>query len=427
MFCDYAKITVFAGKGGDGAISFLHEKDRPRGGPDGGDGGRGGDIIFAVDPNINTLTEFICKKKFVAPDGEHGGTVDKHGKDGEDLIVDVPLGTIVYEIMPDGQREAIVDFSKKNQTFRIARGGKGGFGNAHFTSSVRQVPQFREIGLEGQKKKLIVELKTIADVGLVGLPNCGKSTFLSVVTKARPKIANYPFTTLEPNLGVMYLGKQNLIVADIPGLIEGASEGKGLGHDFLKHIERTRLIIHFIDIQSLDPVKDYYTIQNELKTFSKVLAKKPFMICFTKIDTVGWKFDDPQIKDYIKDFKKEIKYRGLFFAISSATHSGLDFLTSSIFHKIKTLPIKNIVIVKKAANSSDLPDKYWKIKLEKKGTYRLLGEKIEQFAKITEFDSPEGLSRLKDIIQKMGILSQLQKKGFLPGHTVVIGAKRFIW
>lgn len=427
MFCDYAKISVIAGKGGDGSISFLHEKDRAKGGPDGGDGGRGGDIIFSVDHNINTLTEFLRKKKFIAPDGANGGTNQRHGKNGDDLIVKVPLGTIVYEIKTDGQREAIVDFSQKDQNFRVARGGKGGFGNAHFTSSVRQTPQFRELGLDGQKKKLILELKTIADIGLVGLPNCGKSTFLSVVTKARPKIANYPFTTLEPNLGVLFHGRLSLIVADIPGLIEGASEGRGLGHDFLKHIERTRLIVHFIDIQSLDPIQDYLTIQKELKNFSSLLARKPFIICFTKIDTAGWTADNTDLLSYIDDFKKAIKYRGAIFAISSATHSGLPKLISFIFNKVKQLPAKKLVAIKSIPKTSDTLNLFWKIKKEKKGNYRLLGTKIEQFAKITEFDNPEGLLRLKDIIKKMGIYESLVKKGFLPGHTIIIGSKRFIW
>lgn len=331
MFCDLVKIKIIAGKGGDGALSFLHEKDRPKGGPDGGDGGRGGNVIFQSDENINTLTDFLRKKKFQAPDGKKGMGNNQYGKDGEDLIIKVPLGTIVNEIQSDGTWKPLLDFSSKNQQEIISYGGKGGYGNAHFVSSVRQVPKFRQLGKSGESKKLVLELKTIAHIGLVGLPNSGKSTFLSTITKARPKIANYPFTTLEPHLGVVYQGKNNLIVADIPGLIAGASQGKGLGHKFLKHIERTKLLLHLMDIQSLDPVKDYFTIKKELSDYSLVLAKKPSIVCFTKLDTTGWKSNSKELKEYIKYFKQQIKNRSKIFAVSSSTHEGLKEIIDYIF------------------------------------------------------------------------------------------------
>ena len=288
IFWDEVVIKVKAGKGGDGLVSFRHEKFQPKGGPDGGDGGKGGDIYFEVDPNLNTLSDYNRLKHFDAEDGENGKKSKMKGKDGEDLILKIPFGTVLYQL-PDerGQRgKKLFDFAKKEQVKMILKGGNGGWGNQHFATATHQVPRRANPGQPGQEKWLKLELKLIADVGIIGLPNSGKSTLLSRISNARPKIANYPFTTLVPNLGVVKIGEYTCVACDIPGLIEGASKGKGLGDKFLRHIERTKILVHVIDINSGDILKDYHKIRSELELFNSTLKKKKEIVVLTKIDTL---------------------------------------------------------------------------------------------------------------------------------------------
>lgn len=297
MFIDYVEIYVKAGNGGRGAVSFRREKYVPKGGPDGGDGGKGGDVILVSDPNMSTLLDFRYKRKYIAPNGENGMGALKTGKSGEDIILRVPVGTIVKDKETE---EILFDFVEPYQQFVVARGGKGGRGNTHFKSPTNQAPRKAEPGQPGEERWIILELKLIADVGIVGFPNAGKSTLISVISAARPKIADYPFTTLEPVLGlVQYKDFKSFVVADIPGIIEGASEGKGLGLKFLRHIERTKVLLFLIDASSENPHKDYKVLINELKSYSKELLKKPHLVAISKMDLIP--------EDERKDFEKKIK------------------------------------------------------------------------------------------------------------------------
>lgn len=323
IMTDEVTIRIKAGKGGDGAVSFLREKYRPKGGPDGGDGGNGGSIIFVADNNVNTLTFFDSRKHFEAPNGENGSGKNMHGKEGSDLTLLVPQGTSIFE---DGK--IVIDMTKVGQTFIVTKGGNGGWGNQHFASSIKQKPEWSKLGLPGEEKEIKLELKLIADVGLVGFPNAGKSTLLSVISNAKPKIADYPFTTLEPNLGVVTIYDKEFIFADIPGLIEGASNGRGLGVKFLKHIERTRELLLLISAESENPVGDYQIILQELKSYSKVLAKKRILIAISKSEIIN----GDRRKEIINNFKK-IKITPIFF--SAATRENLDGLLSKIFELIK--------------------------------------------------------------------------------------------
>lgn len=319
MITDEAIIKIKSGDGGDGAVSFLRQKFRPRGGPDGGDGGDGGDIIFIADNNLNTLTYYDTRKNFQAEDGQDGEGRKKKGKDGEDLILRVPVGTIIEE---DGK--ILVDMKSVGQRYLSVSGGKGGWGNHHFATSIKQKPEWSKKGTKGEEKELKLELKLIADVGIVGLPNAGKSTFLSVVSNARPKVANYPFTTLEPNLGVVKMYDKEMVFADIPGLITGASKGKGLGDKFLKHIERTKEILFIISSESQNPVLDYQILKTELNAFSSSLAKKKIILSVSKSEIA----DKNTLSKIKKDFKK-IKITPLFF--SSQTGHGVTELLAEIF------------------------------------------------------------------------------------------------
>ena len=318
MFIDEAKIKVTVGNGGNGIVSFRREKFIPKGGPDGGDGGNGGDIIIVADAHTSDLSQFNRKKSYQADSGQNGMTKNMHGKNAEDLLLKVPLGTQIFQ---DGK--IIHDFLKDEDSIIIAKGGQGGWGNQHFASSIKQTPRWSKNGLAGEDKKISLELKTIADIGLIGLPNAGKSTLLSVITNARPKIADYPFTTLEPNLGAIKMKDKTLIIADIPGLIEGASKGKGLGVKFLKHIERTKVLAHIIDAMSDDVVRDYKTIRKELKEFSAKLVKKEEIVVLNKIDAVGEK----DLKEKIAQLKK---VKIIPISISAVTNKNVDKLVKSI-------------------------------------------------------------------------------------------------
>ncbi|MFA6963737.1 MAG: GTPase ObgE [Patescibacteria group bacterium] len=318
MFIDEVEIYVKAGKGGNGVVSFRREKFIPEGGPDGGDGGRGGDILIEVDSGIHGLSEYNRQKKFLAPDGEKGMGKNKHGKNAVDLILKVPAGTQIFE-----KDELIADMIGDDQKITIVSGGNGGWGNQHFATSIKQAPAWAKDGMRGEGKKLKLIWKTIADIGVIGLPNAGKSTLLSVLTSAHPKIADYPFTTLEPNLGTFIDRETRIIIADIPGLIEGASLGRGLGDRFLRHVERTKILIHILDAASLDLTADYKTIRNELKAFSKEMLNKKEIVVLNKIDTVS--------PDKVKEDVRELKKKKISpIVISAATHEGLEALTQRI-------------------------------------------------------------------------------------------------
>lgn len=336
MLTDEVTIKVAAGKGGDGLVSFRREKYIPHGGPDGGDGGAGGDVIFKVNPSVNTLTFFDMKKEFHAENGKSGGSNRKTGADGDNLILEVPSGTMIFEyIEPDKETDdqenlvKITDLINNSDEIVIAEGGRGGWGNVHFATPTHQAPREANAGTPGEKKTIKLELRLIADVGIIGLPNSGKSTLLSRISNARPKIANYPFTTLEPNLGVIRVDKNfSFIAADIPGLIEGASAGKGLGIDFLKHIKRTNILVHLIDANSNDFVNDYQTIRDELKSYDKSLAKKKEIIVINKIETINQK----DLEDKCKELKTKTKKKPLL--ISAATGEGVQNLIYEIKKKL---------------------------------------------------------------------------------------------
>jgi len=331
MFIDRAKIKVKAGDGGNGVTAFRREKFVPRGGPSGGDGGRGGSVWLESDEGLNTLLHLRYNPEHKAERGRHGEGSNRHGKDGEDVTVRVPVGTQVFEA---GSSELLFDFTEPEQRYMAAKGGKGGWGNAHFATSTRRAPKFHYSGRPGVERELQLELKLIADVGLVGFPNAGKSTLISVISAAKPKIADYPFTTLEPNLGVVDMGNfKTFVVADIPGLIEGASEGAGLGDRFLRHVERTKIILHLVDVSSLsgrDPVEDYKIINRELKNYDEDLAKRPQIVVATKIDAL----DEPERLEALK--KQAKKDRKEFFAISSVTGEGVKQLVNAL--AVRLLP-----------------------------------------------------------------------------------------
>ena len=338
MFTDYAKIYVTAGKGGNGAVSFRREKYIAAGGPDGGDGGKGGDVYFEVDPDSNTLVDFRYKKKFKAENGNNGEGSHKYGKSGADLYIKVPIGTMIKDATTG---EVLADLSESGQKELVLHGGRGGKGNSHFATSTRQAPRFSQAGEEGEEKELILELKLLADVGLIGFPSVGKSTILSVVTAATPKIADYHFTTLEPNLGVVKSEYgDSFVIADIPGLIEGASEGTGLGIQFLRHIERTRLLLHVIDVsgsEGRNPVEDFYIINRELEKYSKKLAKRKQIIVANKIDSM-------QDETLYKDLEKLAKEKNMeIFKISAATGEGIKELMQAVSKILKTLPKEELV------------------------------------------------------------------------------------
>lgn len=413
MFVDKAKVLVRAGKGGDGIVSFRHEKFIDRGGPDGGDGGNGGDVILVASRNQNTLANFRFQKELTAEPGGAGSKRRRHGKAGKDLQVMVPVGTAA--VSEDGK--VIADLTEDGQQVVIAAGGKGGFGNAHFTSSTRQAPRIAEKGEPGDELTLTLELKSIADVGLVGLPNAGKSTLLSVLSNARPEIADYPFTTLTPNLGVVSVDKSNsLLFADVPGLIEGASQGKGLGDEFLRHVERTSVILHLIDCNQ-NVTQAYETITNELKDYAIDLSTKPVIVVLNKIDSITKTALDKKIKQ----LNKVVPKGGSVFAISASTHAGLQPLLYAL---------KDLVVAQRATEAeqatAQLPvitlakdEASWHITREG-NIFTVTGKKIERFAMRTDFTSAQGVERLRDIMRKMGIMRELQRQGIEPGQTVRI-------
>jgi GTP-binding protein len=417
-FIDKTKVMVRAGAGGDGKMSFRQEKFISKGGPDGGDGGHGGDVVFAASRNQNTLAAFRYQKELHAEDGQSGGKKRMHGKNGKDLIVQVPVGTVVTDT--DGIE--LADLAEDGQTAVIAKGGKGGFGNAHFVSSRRQAPKFAEKGEAGEELEAMLELKMIADVGLVGLPNAGKSTLLARISNARPEIANYPFTTLTPNLGMVDIDKEaSLLFADIPGLIEGAAEGKGLGHEFLRHIERTAVLVHLIDAYSEDVIVAYQTIQKELAAYDVDLSKRPQIVALNKIEGL----DADMVADISAQLKKVIPANTPIYAISAASGAGI----KELLYAVRALVVEQRKVTEEQEVVDSVPvlrltdhTAAWTVEKKDDG-FLVSGEKIEQFAGRTDFSNEEAVQRLRDIMKKMGILHELVRKGVEPGQTIAIGNK----
>jgi GTP-binding protein len=419
MFVDKATVLVKAGKGGDGKLSFRHEKFIDKGGPDGGDGGNGGDVVLAASRNQNTLASFRYQKELAAESGEPGGKSRKHGRSGQDLMVMVPVGTVVTD--QEGRLLADVDADGKRAV--IAHGGKGGFGNAHFVSSTRQAPQVAEKGEPGEQFTLQLELKMIADVGLVGLPNAGKSTLLSVISNARPEIADYPFTTLTPNLGVVDVDKEaSLLFADIPGLIEGAAEGKGLGDEFLRHVERTAVLIHLIDAYQEDVAAAYKTIQDELKAYKVDLSARPQIVVLTKIEGL----DADIVKDQLAKLKKVAPKETTLTAISSQTKQGVPELLRQVRKLVEQERARERATEAITA-APDVPvltledqDDAWEV-IKEEDAFVVRGPKIERFAARTDFNSPAGVERLRDIMQKQGIMHELVRQGITSGDSIRLG------
>ncbi len=417
MFADCAKIYVKSGKGGDGHVSFRREKYVPNGGPDGGDGGTGGSIYFEVDEGLNTLADFRHTRKYSAGNGENGNKRNCSGKNGEDIVIKVPEGTVIKEAQ-SGQ--VITDMSGENRRFLLLSGGKGGNGNQHYATSTMQAPRYAQPGQPAQELELLLELKVIADVGLVGFPNVGKSTFLSKVTNAKPKIANYHFTTLNPNLGVVDLeDAKGFVIADIPGLIEGASEGVGLGHEFLRHIERTKLIVHIVDAASTegrDPIEDIYAINKELESYNVDLAQRPQMIVANKIDMI-FSQDDPVAK--IKD---EFEPKGIpVYAISAISGQGLRDLLYAINNTLETIDSKLVVFEQEFFpeyhfNTENEP--FTVVYDEDEDAYVVEGARIEKMLSYTNLESEKGFKFFQDFLKDNGILKQLEQLGIEEGDTV---------
>jgi GTP-binding protein len=423
MFVDTAKVFVQAGRGGDGAVSFRHEIYIDMGGPDGGDGGKGGDVIFVGTGGLNTLIDFRYKPELKGEHGKAGAKRDRHGKSGEAIFIKVPVGTVVKR---DGR--IIADITEDGQKVVIAKGGDGGFGNAHFKSSVRQTPRIAEKGEDGEIFEAELELKLLADVGLVGFPNAGKSTFLSVVSNARPEIADYEFTTLTPNLGVADIDDGSLLIADIPGLIEGASEGKGLGDAFLRHVERTAVLLHLIDAYTSDVAKAYETIRNELASYNDVLVKRPEIIALTKIEGLDEDIIQMQI-DAIKAVAPDTQV----FAISSPAHTNLKEVLRAL--RVTVVAAREEEAIEEESEglpvislSTDQAALSWhikKIKEDEQDVYFVTGTKIEKFARRTRFDTHEGVARLRDIMKKMGIGHALSRAGAEGNSIIRIGNDTF--
>lgn len=414
MFVDKADVVIRAGNGGNGRVSFRHEKFIRLGGPDGGDGGKGGDVILVASRNQNTLANFRYQKELTAEPGKPGDKRKKHGKSGRDLRVAVPVGTAV--INKEGQ--LVADLSADGQEIVIAKGGKGGFGNAHFVSSTRQAPRVAEKGEKGQSLEATFELKMIADVGLVGLPNAGKSTLLASLSNARPEIADYPFTTLTPNLGMVDIDKKNsLLFADIPGLIEGASQGKGLGDEFLRHVERTAILLHLIDIYNDDVAQSYKTIQDELKAYKVDLSGRPQIVTLNKIEGL----DADIVKDKLDELRKVVPKKAPLFAISGKSKEG----TKELLFAVKDMVAK----ANKKVESQRKPEipiltlndnRSWKIEKIENG-FKISGQQIERFAARTDFSDYYAAQRLRDILRKMGVTRELIRKGVKPGNKLYIG------
>jgi GTP-binding protein len=425
LFFDEATINVKSGDGGNGLVSFRREKFVPRGGPAGGNGGKGGDVILRADKSLNTLLAFKHQVHFKAERGGHGGSSNKQGKVGEDCVIPVPAGTAVY-LRETG--ELIADLVHDGQEAVIARGGRGGRGNAAFKSSTNQVPRVAERGEPGEELWLRLELKLIADVGTVGVPNAGKSTLLSVVSRARPKIADYPFTTLTPNLGVVVVDHRDFVLADIPGLIEGAHAGSGLGHQFLRHIERTRMVIHLLNGLSPDPIGDFDAINAELELFNPLLADKPQIVALNKID-------QPEVAGLWPEIRAELEARGVDepMVISALTGEGVQTLLRRVVAMLDDLPEPTALSDETVVYRPEIDEDFFEVEREggdltgQSVRWRVSGVRIERAAAMTNWDYYESGLRFQRILDVMGISKALMKAGVEDGDTVVIGGTELVW
>lgn len=427
MFIDQAVIRVRSGKGGDGMVHFRREKFVPRGGPDGGDGGRGGDVILEVDANLNTLYSFRHQSVFQAPEGKNGGRSNMTGKTAEDLVIKVPPGTIIYEDQTD---HLIGDLVEAGQRLTVAKSGRGGRGNARFASSIRQVPKIAEKGEPGEERNLRLELKLIADIGIIGVPNAGKSTLLAALTNARPKIAAYPFTTLEPNLGICEIDEDNqLVLADIPGLIEGAHLGIGIGHDFLRHIQRTRVLIHLLDGLAEDPVLDFAQINSELSLFDPALAQKPQVVALNKFDLpevqARWPEIQKGLKSRLKKKQPAILVAPELFTISASTHENVRSLIYRVARLLEETPVEistaDIPVYRFESDPKDFAishiDRGWRVR----------GEAIERAAKMTYWEHYQSVRRFQRILETLGIDRALREAGIQAGDIVMIDDFELEW
>ena len=402
MFIDTSRIFIQAGKGGDGAVTFHREKYIAAGGPDGGDGGNGGNIVAVADKNVSTLLDFRYKKKYCAPDGGNGRDGRRSGKNGEDLVIKVPCGTIIRD---SESGKVICDLKAEGERFIIAKGGNGGWGNARFATATRQTPKFAKSGLPGDEREITLELKLIADVGLLGFPNVGKSTFLSIVSDAKPKIANYHFTTLVPNLGVVNMGEgSGFVIADIPGIIEGAHEGVGLGHAFLRHVERTRVLLHLVDVSGVEgrnPVDDVHTINNELKSYSEKLADKPQIIVANKMDI-------PSFDENFEEFKAQMEDEGYtVFAISAATRKGIDDVINYTYNLLSQLPEEEEDDYEYLDLDEERNNDEVEITVDN-GVYIVEGMYVRKIVGSTNFDDYESLQYFQRVLRKSGIIEMLE-------------------
>lgn len=422
MFTDYAKITVKSGDGGNGAVTFRREKYVASGGPDGGDGGRGGSIYFVVDKDSNTLIDFRFKKHFKAENGKNGSGNNCYGKKGEDLYIKVPIGTIIKDAETG---KVVADLSKEGQKELILPGGRGGKGNTHFATSTRQAPRFAQDGEKGLEKELILELKSLADVGLIGFPNVGKSTFLSIVTSANPKIANYHFTTINPNLGVVKTDyDDSFVIADIPGIIEGASEGAGLGIQFLRHVERTRLLLHVIDVSGTEgrnPVDDFYKINEELKKYSEKLVNRKQIIVASKADII-------QDETLYKELEKLAKGKDLeIYKISSATGEGVRELLARVSQILKELPKEELIEIEDRVEYTLLDEKDEFEVIKENAEFIVKGKAVERLMGRVNIQDNESMYYFQKMLRELGIEEELKKKGIKEGDYVKILEWEFEW
>ncbi|MDQ7025051.1 MAG: GTPase ObgE [Anaerolineae bacterium] len=420
MLVDDVKIYIRSGDGGAGVISFRREKYVPRGGPNGGDGGKGGDIVIRANPNLNTLNYFQQHVHFKAKAGGRGGTSNKTGANADTLFVDVPVGTVIKDIATD---DVIADLAQPDDVVVVLKGGRGGKGNTRFTSASNRAPRIAEKGAPGEEMWIRLELRLIADVGLVGVPNAGKSTLLSVVSNAKPKIADYPFTTLAPNLGVVIYDHRDLVFADIPGLIEGASQGIGLGHSFLRHVSRCRVLIHVIDGMSDDPVADYNQINTELALYDEALAKKPQIVVFNKMDL-------PDAQEYFPLVKEALEKRGVeVMPISAVAHQNVQQVIQRSFMEIDNLPEDMKSTLPAALERYTLGDNEPIFNLKKRidGAYIVTGKRIERAAAMTYWDYDEAVLRFQKILEILGVTKALKDAGAVPGDTVFIGEYELEW
>ncbi len=416
MFVDKVDVTIQAGKGGNGAVSFRHEKYIDKGGPDGGDGGKGGDVIVVAEHNLSSLSKFRFNPKLEAQPGTNGAKRRRRGAGGKDLVVRLPVGTQVLK-----NDQLLFDLTYEGQEAIVAHGGRGGFGNAHFVSSTRQTPRLAEVGEPGEQGLFTFELKMLGDVGLVGLPNAGKSTFLSVVTSAKPEIANYPFTTLKPNLGVADIDDTSLLIADIPGLIEGAAEGKGLGDEFLRHVERTKVLLHLVDGTSDQVANDYTTIQKELAAYKVDLSSRPQIVVLTKVDAL----DADLVAMQLQVLKTVVPKGTAMLTLSSSNKSLRTQVLRELVKQVRAQVVDDEAEVDEGLPVYELAEaKPWNVQKTKAG-FEVTGHRIEKFALRTNFENEEGVRRLRDIMRRMGILHELERKGITQGDHVIIGRQFF--